>query len=129
MVEQQLRVALLRVDGVEDVYFRSELLDQSVPDRPYLQRYRHSYHPERSLDYQIRTCEYCLISADSTGTSHGTPYAYDTQVPLVFWGTGRAPLVVERTVHTVDLAATVAALFNLPTPGNLDGIALREILE
>ena len=128
MIEGRLRAALLAVDGVADVYFRTELTDPSVRDRPYLQKYRHSYHPERSPDYFIRDCEYCLISPDSIGTSHGTPYDYDTKVPLVFWGTGRAPLVVERTVHTVDLAATVAAFYNLPTPGNLDGIALKEIM-
>ncbi len=128
-VEDRLRAALITVDGVVDVYFRSELLDPSAPDRPFLQKYRHSFYPERSPDYYIRTCEYCLIDADSGGTSHGTPYAYDTYVPLVFWGTGRPPAVVGRVVHTVDLAATVAAFYNVPTPDNLDGVVLKEVLE
>ncbi len=129
MVENRLRAALPAVDGVADLYFRSELLDPLAPDRPYLQKYRHSYHPERSPDYFIRDCRYCLIEADSTGTSHGTPYDYDTQVPLVFFGIGRPAVVVERIVHTVDLAATLAALYGLPIPADIDGVVLKEILD
>jgi predicted AlkP superfamily pyrophosphatase or phosphodiesterase len=129
MVEDRLRAALSGIDGVADVYFRSELLDPSTPDRPYLQKYRHSFDEERSPDYFIRDGEYCLNDADSTGTSHGTPYVYDTQVPLVFWGTGRAAVVIERPVHTVDLAATLAALYKLPVPADIDGVALREVLD
>jgi predicted AlkP superfamily pyrophosphatase or phosphodiesterase len=129
VVKERLRAALLAVNGVADVYFRSELLDPSTPDRPYLQKYRHSCSPERAPDYVIRDCEQCLNRSDSTGTSHGTPYDYDTRVPLVFWGSGRSPAVVERTVYTVDMVATLAALYGLPTPADIDGVALREILE
>jgi predicted AlkP superfamily pyrophosphatase or phosphodiesterase len=129
MVEDRLRAALSGIDGVADVYFRSELLDPSTTDRPYLQKYRHSVHQDRSPDYFIRDCEYCLNDADSTGTSHGSPYVYDTQVPMVFWGTGRSAVVVERTVHTVDLAATLAAFYRLPVPASLDGVALKEVLD
>ena len=128
-VEERLRAALLEVDGVADVYFRNELLLPSVPDRPYTLKYRHSCHPERSPDYFIRDCEYCLNEADSTGTGHGSPYAYDTRVPMVFWGTGRAAAVVDRTVHTVDLAVTLAALYKLSVPAGVDGVALQEIVE
>jgi predicted AlkP superfamily pyrophosphatase or phosphodiesterase len=129
MVEDRLRAALLGVDGVADVYFRSELLLCSGPDRPYMLKYCHSYHPERSPDYIIRDCEYCLNGSDSTGTSHGSPYTYDTTVPMVFWGTGRAAGVIDRMIHTVDLAVTLAALYKLPVPVGVDGVPLQEIVE
>jgi predicted AlkP superfamily pyrophosphatase or phosphodiesterase len=128
-VEQRLREALLRVEGVADVYFKGELTDVSTPDRPYLDIYRHSYFAERSPDYFIRDCEYCLTGGDSTGTSHGAPYLYDRLVPLVFWGTGKAANQIDRTVHTVDLAATLAKVFGIAAPENIDGIPLKEVAE
>lgn len=128
-VQQQVREALLGVDGVADVYFKNELLDPAAPDRPYLALFRHSYNEERSPDYLIRDCEYCLVGSDTTGSSHGTPYLYDRVVPLVFWGTGRPPLRIERTVHTVDLAATLAKMLEVPMPAWIDGVPLQEVVE
>lgn len=128
-VQERVRGALLGVEGVADVYFKQELLDPASPNRPYLQAFRHSYMEERSPDYLIRDCEYCLITADTTGTSHGTPYRYDRVVPLVFWGTGKQPLRVERTVHTVDLSATLADMLGVPVPAWIDGVPLKEVVE
>jgi len=129
LVEQRLREKLLTVDGVSDVYFRSELLDPSTAPRPYLDLYRHSYLEGRSPDYLIRDCEYCLSGTESTGTSHGSPYEYDTRVPLVFLGTGKPAQSVERVVHPVDLVATIARLYGIPVPAGIDGVPLQEVVE
>jgi len=127
VLEQRVRGALVAVDGVSDVYFRRELLDPATPPRPYLQSYRHSTQADRSPDFFIRDCENCLITADSTGTSHGSPYAYDTTVPILFWGSTIPVQKVDREVHTVDIAATLARLLGLEAPANLDGAVLPEI--
>ncbi len=125
--ERRIRTVLLAIDGVSDVYFRRELLDPATPPRPYLQSYRHSTQADRSPDFSIRDCENCLITSDSTGTSHGSPYAYDTTVPIVFWGQTIPAQRVDREVHTVDIAATLARLLGLEAPANLDGAVLPEI--
>ncbi len=127
VLEQRVRRALVAVDGVSDVYFRRELLDPATPPRPYLQSYRHSTQADRSPDFFIRDCENCLITSDSTGTSHGSPYAYDTTVPILFWGSTIPAQKVDREVHTVDIAATLARLLGLEAPANLDGAVLPEI--
>jgi predicted AlkP superfamily pyrophosphatase or phosphodiesterase len=128
-VEQRLRQALLRVDGVADVVFKRELTDPASPDRPYLDVYRHSFLEERSPDYFVRDCEYCLDGEGTTGTAHGSPYLYDRLVPLVFWGMGQTPSKIDRTVHTVDLVATIAKLYGIPAPANIDGVPLKEVVE
>jgi predicted AlkP superfamily pyrophosphatase or phosphodiesterase len=125
--ETRIREALKNVDGVGDVYFRRELLDSTTPPRPYLEAYRHSNFPDRAPDYVLRDCEYCLATTDSTGTSHGSPYAYDTCVPIVMWGLTLSPLKVDRAVHTVDIAATLAKALGIQSPTNLDGVPLEEV--
>ena len=55
-------------------------------------------------------------------TGHGTPYAYDRRVPMIFWGPWKAGERPEP-VRTVDLAPTLARELGLK-PGPVDGKAL-----
>jgi predicted AlkP superfamily pyrophosphatase or phosphodiesterase len=126
-LEQRMREVLMSVDGVADVVFRTELIDPKTPQRPYLEAYRHSYYASRSPDFYIRNCEYCLVTASRVGTSHGSPYAYDTRVPIVFWGPRYDARKVDRVVHTVDIAPTLAKMLHLAPPSDLDGKVLKEL--
>jgi len=66
---------------------------------------------------------------DSTGTSHGTPYGYDTHVPLIFWGSGVKAGTFARPVAVNDVAPTLAAILGIETPLGSIGTALRELFE
>jgi hypothetical protein len=61
--------------------------------------------------------------------AHGSPYAYDTRVPLVIRAPGRKPKRVGRRVEPIDLPATLAALSEVPLPGTSEGQLLVEVLE
>jgi predicted AlkP superfamily pyrophosphatase or phosphodiesterase len=128
-LEHRVREGLLKIDGVADVYFRRELMNGKNPDRPYLGKYQRGYFPPRGKDFLIRPCEYCLITSSATGTSHGSPYRYDTHVPMVFWGKGIKSGKVSREVHTVDIAPTIARYLDIPYPPIVDGTPLREIVK
>ncbi len=128
-LEHRVREGLLKIDGIADVYFRRELMNGKNPDRPYLGKYRRGYFPPRGKDFLIRPCEYCLITSSATGTSHGSPYRYDTHVPMVFWGKGIKSGKVSREVHTVDIAPTIAKYLGLPFSASVDGKPLREIVK
>jgi len=66
---------------------------------------------------------------DSTGTSHGTPYGYDTHVPLIFWGAGVKTGTFTRPVAVNDVAPTLAAILGIETPLGSIGTALRELFD
>jgi hypothetical protein len=123
-LERHAGELLRHVDGIADVYFRRELIE--APDRPYLAQFRRSYYPPRGEDYQVRYCENCLVSPHTTGTSHGSVYSYDTHVPIVFWGAGAKTARVDREVHTVDIAPTLARILNIDYPRTVDGAPLEE---
>ncbi len=84
-----------------------------------------SFHPERAADVLVRFKEHRLVAQTATGTSHGSPYRYDTHVPLVFAGGGVLAGRRDEFVRTVDLPVTVAAMLGLGTPGDVDGRDLR----
>ena len=126
-LEGRVKEGLLKLDGIADVYFRRELRDNSTPDRPFLEMVRRGYFPGRGKDFLIRFCENCLITSSKTGTSHGSPYDYDTRVSLVFWGTGIKSESVDRDVHTVDIAPTLAKILGLQCPNYVDGHPLDEV--
>ncbi len=61
--------------------------------------------------------------------SHGTPYRYDTHVPLVFYGWGVKRGSYRRPVSTTDIAPTVAALLGIDAPAHCEGRVLDEALQ
>ena len=125
-LERRAGEALRHIDGVADVYFRRELMDAQTPDRPYLAQFRRSYYPPRGEDFQIRFCEYCLVESHSTGTTHGSVYSYDTHVPIIFLYPGMKAIHIQREVHTVDIAPTLAHILNIDYPRTVDGVPMEE---
>jgi predicted AlkP superfamily pyrophosphatase or phosphodiesterase len=64
-----------------------------------------------------------------TGTTHGSPYTYDTNVPMLFYGAG---IKKGSTVnyHTItDLAPTLSMLLRIKFPSGCTGQPIAEILD
>lgn len=116
--------ALRGLDFVADSFTEAELAGPLDQARPFLAAYQRSYFAGRSPDVQLRFKEWYLVDAPAQGTSHGSPYSYDTDVPLLFFGAGVRPGLYERPAGTVDLAPTLATLLGLRLPADLDGHSL-----
>ena len=115
--------ALEKLEYVADVFTYDQL--QSVEDtRPFAGLFRNSFHPDRSPDLVVNFKEGVLLTSSKYGTSHGTPYHYDTDVPIVFYGPGVVAGQYDDTVYTVDLAPTMAALLKITPEKTIDGHAL-----
>lgn len=126
-LERRIREELLKIESIADVFFRRELLNAHTPHRPYIDKYRRSYYAPLGEDFIIQYCEGCLLSSRSTGTSHGSPYRYDTHVAMVLWGAQLKAARVHRPVNTVDIAPTMAKLLGIPSPSWVEGNVLKEI--
>ncbi len=59
-----------------------------------------------------------------TYATHGLPHDYDTQVPVLFWGTGIAAGRRAGEARVVDMAPTLAARLGITPLERLDGRAL-----
>ena len=107
-------------------YTRSQLLEARVPSDPWSRRVLVSFNRERSGDVEVLLEPYWM--AGGRGTTHGTPYSYDTHIPLVFMGPGIRGGWYDRTVALNDLAPTLATLLGIETPSGSSGHALVEAL-
>ena len=64
-----------------------------------------------------------------TGTTHGSPYNYDTHVPLLWYGTGVAQGENDDFIVIPDIAATFAALLNIQQPSACTGVPIKEVIK
>ena len=62
------------------------------------------------------------------GTTHGSPYGYDTHVPVIFFGPGVRAGVYRRNIAVNDVAPTLAAFFDVEPPSGAFGEALPEVV-
>ncbi len=85
---------------------------------------RRSFLPGRSGDLLVAFKPFTLFGEPPKeyAAGHGSPWAYDRRVPLVFWGPWKGG-VRPQPVRTVDLAPTLARELGLKA-GAVDGKAL-----
>ena len=86
------------------------------------------FHPDRSGDVLVVLKPFRVIEVEVGGTSHGSPYSYDAEVPMLLWGRGVKSVVHPAKVKAVDVAATIAALMELGNPASCEGSAVSEVL-
>ncbi len=62
-----------------------------------------------------------------TGTTHGSPYRYDTMVPLYWYGWNIKKGKTVREINITDIAATLSSLLNICQPSGCSGRPIVEI--
>ena len=113
---------LKQLDSVVDVFSREELTGKVSNGRPYYDLCENGYHPGRSGDLILRYKEFYLFSG--IPTLHGSPYTYDSHVPIVFMGAGIKAGFHSPKVRTVDIAPTFAEWLDIKPTIEIDGRSL-----
>lgn len=62
------------------------------------------------------------------GSTHGSGWNYDTQVPVIFFGQGVLPGEVLRRTSITDVAPTVCAILGMTLPNAADGQVVPEVV-
>lgn len=130
-VEHVVEIELERLTGVADVISTTALRTGKVGPTPYLEAVQNNDHLARSGDLYVVFEPGWFI--DDLGTlvaaaNHGSPWAYDTHVPVAFAGAGIAPGLNARRVYTVDVASTLAARLGTGLPSGATGAVLPEVV-
>ncbi len=84
------------------------------PANPLHELYLNNYYPGRSGDLVVVVEPNVLpVPASVIVASHGSPYAYDTHVPMIIRRQDGAGQTVEARANTIDLAPSLAPLLGI----------------
>lgn len=111
------------------VYTRTELTSSPVSGDRIDQRVRNGFNANHSGDV-LFVHEPNWLSGGPGGTTHGSPYSYDTHVPMIFWGPANlvrpGQYAGDAAVH--DIAPTLATMLGIAAPSGSLGRVLAEII-
>ncbi len=125
VVAQAVADGLTGIDSIALAVASSAL--GSLQDTPLLRRIRNNHHPARSGDiYLVQEPYWFLFEKGPIGVMHGSPWQYDTYVPILFSGPGMPKNTVYREVHPVDVAPTLSSFFGIKPPSSSAGEPLVE---
>ncbi len=131
-IEEVAAKAVAAIPGIYACYTRTQIINGQVPLTEITRRVIHGFHPKLSGDLVVVTDLQALTEPVSIGpyaTSHGTPYVYDTHVPILISGMGIRPGVWGDAVAPSDIAPTLSALLGVELPSGCDGTILRSALK
>jgi arylsulfatase A-like enzyme len=135
-VEQVMANGLMTLEGVAMALTRNDMRSGVGDLDPALvAQVRRNYNPTRSGDvYVVQQPQWQILevgSSDegpSTLLQHGSPWTYDTYVPVAFAGMNIPAAKIARRIYTVDVAATLSALIWTKIPSGCVGVPLTEVV-
>jgi predicted AlkP superfamily pyrophosphatase or phosphodiesterase len=122
------RQEVLRVPGVARVDRFADLVKGDTINDPITRRWVHQFPAGTPIDLIITLTPGSLWNSPLIA-SHGTPYDYDSNVPIIFYGPEFKPGRYTDRVRTVDIAPTLAAAAGVKPTEKLDGVVLSAVLK
>ena len=111
---------------ISRVYTEEEIQQSSKSDF-YLDFIARGYDPKQNGELVFLE-KPGYLEYSTTGTTHGSPYSYDTHVPLLFYGTNiKKGESFDRKVIT-QIAPTLSMLLKITLPNGTEAELLQEIL-
>jgi hypothetical protein len=123
--EHEVGEALQQI-GMRGYFTRSQLAKGEMPNTALGLRFAHSYSPAGGWYVMAVLPEFA--EGNDSGADHGSPYTYDTHVPLAFFGIPFQAGTYRTHAEPVDLAVTLASLLGINAPSSAIGRVLTEAL-
>ncbi len=113
----KLRNFLRNYPGIANAWTYQELTNTPARLNQFTSFYKTQLFPGRVGEIIVQPAPYCQITSYPTGTSHCTPYDYDTHVPLIFYQPGKLThKVINKRVLMPQLPVTLARLLHITKP-------------
>lgn len=126
--------AAMRLPGVSRYYTRAQLEKSPPPmSDAVARRVHHGFNPQRSGDVIVVFEPYNILfslpddpNESRLTTTHGSPYGYDTHVPLIIMGRNFRPGSYAQAATPADIAPSLANALNVQSPSCTVGRVLVE---
>ncbi len=116
----------LKQAGERGYFTKSQMAEGAVTNDELGRKYLHSYSPYGG--WYVMAVPTPFFVAGRRGTSHETPYTYDTHVPLAFFGLAFRAGTYRTHCEPADLAETLSSLLGIDAPTHSIGRVLTEAL-
>lgn len=133
-VEQLITNEIIQTKGVKKVLTANLFSNFNATDDKYESLIIKGYDSKRSGDLLIvlepgYLPETSIDPNLNKGTSHGSGYAYDTHVPLLWYGGGIKKQEIFEPIQITDISPTLIHLLNLQRTGAMTGNPIVEVLK
>ena len=132
VVEKAIVEELMKFEGVSLAVSSTALREGNLPNTPIIQSVLRNYNPRRSGDIFVVFQPHRFINdfdGFTVAVTHGSPWRYDTFVPVAFAGGKLTARRVYRPIETVDIAPTLAAIVGAKPPSGSRSAPLQEVLQ
>lgn len=126
-VKKSFKDFIYKQNFVRRVYTDDEILASSGSDL-YLHYIANGYDPIQNGELVILE-KPGYLEYGNTGTTHGSPYTYDTHVPLLFYGWKIKQGESYNKKEITQIAPTLALKLKITLPNGTEAKVLEEILE
>ncbi len=136
-VENFIADEVMKIPGIAYAQTRGDLLEGRIVNSPLQIQIRRNFHPVRSGNIHMIQEHYWFLHSTDEGQKmglegiaaiHGSPWAYDTYVPIFFAGNGIPAQTITRRVSPADIAPTIAKYLNIKFPSGSIGDPLEEVM-
>jgi predicted AlkP superfamily pyrophosphatase or phosphodiesterase len=131
-VERAVAEELMQFDGVALAVSSQALRTGAFPEMPLMRKVLNNYNPKRSGDvFVVFEPQRFINDFDGleVASIHGSPWSYDTYVPILIAGAGVPAGKIHRAVAPNDIAPTLSALVGANPPSGSAGDLLLEVFE
>ena len=131
VVEKAVVDELMKFDSVALAVSSKALGAGNLPNTPLIESVLRNFNSRRSGDiYVVFQPNYFINDFDglNVAVTHGSPWRYDTFVPVVFAGGKLKAQHVYRSIETVEIAPTLSAMVGAKPPSGSRSGPLPEVM-
>ena len=126
-IENTITNYVLTIKGVSGTINTASFSNSNCPPDVTL-KVRNGHLTKRSGDLYVHY-EPSWIEFGSTGTTHGSPYPYDTHVPLLWYGWNVKPGSTSSPVEITDIVPTLSQLLDVQVPDGCTGKPIPNLIK
>ncbi len=142
--EDQARVLQLvaqaaeSIPGIHRAMIRSEMMNSNGSGSSIEQLIVNNFHAKRSGAIHLVQDKYWFLHStdeakkmhiESLAAIHGSPWEYDTHVPVIFAGFGLRSNSIERLVSPADISGTISKVLGIEAPRAASTDYLYEVMQ
>ncbi|MCE2572652.1 alkaline phosphatase family protein [Motilimonas eburnea] len=129
-VQQAIAEEVANLAGIAHAITSSDIAHNRLANTRVVELVKNNYHPRRSGDiYLIFEPRTYINDMDglTIASTHGSPWRYDTHVPVIFAGHHIPRQTINRDITPYDIAPTLSNYLGITLPSGTTGKVLTEL--